>query len=100
MADETHHRDVNHTFADMKSDDPNPFIEMHKENAVIAWRLNIAGEPAWSAGVTPAKGAAGDGLLSAGLKPCLVASARRKKDCNGNCPECVSAVSYKLPAPQ
>ena len=28
MADETHHRDVNHTFADMKSDDPNPFLEM------------------------------------------------------------------------
>ena len=30
MADETHHRDVNHTFADMKSDDPNPFVATHK----------------------------------------------------------------------
>ena len=39
MADESNHRDVNHTFADMKSDDPNPFIQKHKENAVLAWRL-------------------------------------------------------------
>jgi hypothetical protein len=30
MADETHHRDVNHTFADMKSDEANPFIVNHK----------------------------------------------------------------------
>jgi hypothetical protein len=30
MADEAHHRDVNHTFADMKSDDPNPFVTTHK----------------------------------------------------------------------
>eukprot|EP01035_Chromulina_nebulosa_P020592 gene20592-26700_t len=47
MADETHHRDVNHTFADMKGDDPNPFLEMHKENAYKAWRLEVKGEPAW-----------------------------------------------------
>jgi hypothetical protein len=40
MADETHHRDVNHTFADMKDDDPNPFISMHKQDAAYAWRLN------------------------------------------------------------
>ena len=45
MADETHHRDVNHTFADMKSDDPNPFLIMHKENALTAWRLEVKGEP-------------------------------------------------------
>jgi hypothetical protein len=38
MADETHHRDVNHTFAMMDSDDPNPFLLQHKENAVAAWR--------------------------------------------------------------
>ena len=44
MADETHHRDVNHTFADMKSDDPNPFLIMHKENALTAWRLEVSGE--------------------------------------------------------
>lgn len=30
MADEAHHRDVNHTFADMKNDDPNPFVTTHK----------------------------------------------------------------------
>jgi hypothetical protein len=40
MADETHHRDVNHTFADMESDDPNPFLQQHKENAVASWRMN------------------------------------------------------------
>jgi hypothetical protein len=44
MADECHHRDVNHTFADMKSDDPNPFLHEHKENALIAWRINNDGE--------------------------------------------------------
>lgn len=44
MADESHHRDVNHTFADMKSDDPNPFLDMHKENAMHAWRLENKGE--------------------------------------------------------
>lgn len=38
MADETHHRDVNHTFAMMNGDDPNPFLLQHKENAVAAWR--------------------------------------------------------------
>jgi len=48
MADESHHRDVNHTFADMKSDDPNPFLDMHKENAIKAWRLENKGESAWS----------------------------------------------------
>jgi hypothetical protein len=47
MADETHHRDVNHTFADMASDDPNPFLHEHKERALHAWRLQITGEPAW-----------------------------------------------------
>ena len=47
MADETHHRDVNHTFADMKFDDPNPYVEMHKNDAMFAWRLNMAGEDAW-----------------------------------------------------
>jgi len=46
MADEANHRDVNHTFADMKSDDPNPFLEHHRENAITAWRLNIKGEAA------------------------------------------------------
>ena len=39
MADESHHRDVNHTFAEMQSDDPNPFLDMHKEDAIRAWRI-------------------------------------------------------------
>lgn len=47
MADEANHRDVNHTFADMKTDDPNPFLAMHKENAYFAWRLDAEGKPAW-----------------------------------------------------
>lgn len=47
MADECNHRDVNHTFADMDSDDPNPFIAKHRDNAAHAWRLNVTGEPAW-----------------------------------------------------
>lgn len=42
MADECHHRDVNHTFADMKGDDPNPFLLRHKENAVASWRADKA----------------------------------------------------------
>jgi len=40
MADETHHRDVNHTFADMKADDPNPYVLQHQDNAVRAWRMS------------------------------------------------------------
>jgi len=40
MADECHHRDVNHTFADMQSDDPNPFLLQHKENAIASWRMD------------------------------------------------------------
>ena len=39
MADECNHRDVNHTFAEMKTEDPTPFIESHKNNAYFAWRL-------------------------------------------------------------
>jgi hypothetical protein len=39
FADETHHRDVNHTFATMEGDDPNPFIQKHLEDAAKAWRL-------------------------------------------------------------
>lgn len=48
MADESHHRDVNHTFAEMAADDPNPFLVMHKENAIKAWRSHHDGEgKAW-----------------------------------------------------
>ena len=42
MADECNHRDVNHTFAGMKTDDPNPFVECHKANAYFAWRLQTS----------------------------------------------------------
>ena len=48
MADEANHRDVNHTFDDMKDDDPNPFLEKHRKDALIAWRLNNTGEPAFT----------------------------------------------------
>ena len=41
-ADESHHRDVNHTFASMESDDPNPFLQTHKEDAARAWKLEEA----------------------------------------------------------
>lgn len=39
FADECNHRDVNHTFSGMEGDDPNPFVEKHKEDAAKAWRL-------------------------------------------------------------
>eukprot|EP00658_Telonema_sp_P-2_P013312 TRINITY_DN15042_c0_g1_i1.p1 TRINITY_DN15042_c0_g1~~TRINITY_DN15042_c0_g1_i1.p1 ORF type:complete len:354 (+),score=86.54 TRINITY_DN15042_c0_g1_i1:58-1119(+) len=42
-ADEAVHRDVNHTFADMAYQDPNPFVEKHLENvesAYKAWRAD------------------------------------------------------------
>ena len=48
MADEANHRDTNHTFANMQSDDPSPFVEEHHQNAAAAWRLNMTGEPAWT----------------------------------------------------
>jgi hypothetical protein len=89
MADETHHRDVNHTFADMKSDDANPFVINHKGNPLHSlccesWYLNRSiyitrniwlthiddiayalklqktGEKAWSEETSPAPGAAGN----------------------------------------
>eukprot|EP00928_Gymnodinium_smaydae_P083153 TRINITY_DN6640_c0_g1_i1.p1 TRINITY_DN6640_c0_g1~~TRINITY_DN6640_c0_g1_i1.p1 ORF type:complete len:385 (+),score=47.02 TRINITY_DN6640_c0_g1_i1:60-1157(+) len=44
FADESNHRDVNHTFATMSTDDPNPFVEKHQNNAVHAWRLERTGE--------------------------------------------------------
>lgn len=40
FADEANHRDVNHTFASMEGDDPNPYVLEHKENAYKAWRLD------------------------------------------------------------
>jgi len=40
FADETNHRDVNHTFATMEADDPNPFVAKHVDDAAKAWRLD------------------------------------------------------------
>ena len=50
FADECNHRDVNHTFSTMDSDDPNPFVEKHKDDAAKAWYLETAkdGEQAFS----------------------------------------------------
>lgn len=33
----SHHRDVNHTFASMESDDPNPFVSKMGGDASLAW---------------------------------------------------------------
>ena len=37
-ADETNHRDVNHTFASMARDDPNPYVSKHMKDAAEAHR--------------------------------------------------------------
>ena len=34
-ADETNHRDVNHTFAGMHGDDPNPYVTKHNQVTVL-----------------------------------------------------------------
>jgi ubiquinol oxidase len=47
FADEANHRDVNHTFAIMKSDDPNPFAAKHREDAMKAWVLEEKKLRAW-----------------------------------------------------
>ena len=49
FADECHHRDVNHTFAEMNPSDPNPFALMHKRDALRAHALTISGQTAWPA---------------------------------------------------
>ena len=53
LADEAHHRDVNHTFATLPSDDPNPFVLAHKEDAARAWRLENNKESAWESKTRP-----------------------------------------------
>lgn len=54
FADECHHRDVNHTFADMPTDDPNPFVEEFKENALRAWRHDTQSATSVAADATAA----------------------------------------------
>lgn len=49
FADESHHRDVNHTFAELQDCDPSPFVAQHRSNAMRAWELERAGETAWPA---------------------------------------------------
>jgi hypothetical protein len=44
FADECNHRDVNHTFSTMSSDDPNPFVEKHHSDAAKAWYLENENE--------------------------------------------------------
>jgi hypothetical protein len=50
-ADESNHRDVNHTFARMKGDDPNPWVHKHNEDASKAWMKEnpaTVGDDKWS----------------------------------------------------
>lgn len=44
-ADETHHRDVNHTFASLSLYDTNPYILKHLDDAAMAWRAPAATAP-------------------------------------------------------
>lgn len=46
FADEANHREVNHTFATMSTDAPNPFAEKHKKDAIHAWGLEVEGRKA------------------------------------------------------
>ena len=43
-ADETHHRDVNHTYANLKPGELNPYVEEHRKDAATAWRMRESGE--------------------------------------------------------
>lgn len=47
-ADETNHRDVNHTFAGMTTDDPNPYVVKHNIDASKAWRVDT--DAIWNEG--------------------------------------------------
>ena len=42
-ADETHHRDVNHTYANLKPGELNPYVEEHRKDAAVAWRMHEQG---------------------------------------------------------
>jgi hypothetical protein len=47
FADETHHRDVNHTFAEMDPQAPSPFAMQSKRDALRAFELDASGQTAW-----------------------------------------------------
>jgi hypothetical protein len=40
---------VNHTFAEMNQQDPNPFVLQHKLDALRAHAMYMSGETAWPA---------------------------------------------------
>ena len=40
---------MNHTFAEMNPTDPNPFVLMHKRDALRAYALTMDGKTAWPA---------------------------------------------------
>ena len=47
FADESHHRDVNHTLAELSPEQPSPFAMQHKEDAIRAYELHRTGTYAW-----------------------------------------------------
>eukprot|EP01032_Pedospumella_encystans_P008527 gene8527-10112_t len=47
FADECHHRDVNHTFAELPQTEANPFVLQHKRDALYAMVLEKEGRTAW-----------------------------------------------------
>jgi hypothetical protein len=49
FADECHHRDVNHTFAELNNDEPSPFCMEHRNNSLKAWEMETKGLTAWPA---------------------------------------------------
>jgi len=54
-ADESNHRDVNHTFAKMKDDDPNPWVNKHNEDAAKVWQNQVTEKVAVPGSVTYVK---------------------------------------------
>ena len=49
---------MNHTFAELKAEDPNPFVLQHKRDALRAIALDATGQTAWpSASEVAAAGA-------------------------------------------
>lgn len=66
FADEAHHRDVNHTFAELPSDAPSPFALSHKEDTLLAVEMEKRGLKAWpSAAELEQRAAASDGKPTA-----------------------------------
>jgi len=47
FADECHHRDVNHTFAELGAEDPNPFVLRDKREVLCEQAMKIEHVPRW-----------------------------------------------------